>query len=72
MFEQIYKMNRELTANQSRSATLRTAKVYNCKVGDLVVEMLRGASDVIFFVLMIVIVVAQPLWVSLLTSFVYS
>jgi hypothetical protein len=72
MFEQIYKMDRELTANQSRSATLRTAKANYRKAGDLVVEILRGAGDVIFFVLMIVIVVAQPIWVSLLTSFVYS
>jgi hypothetical protein len=71
MFEQIYKMNGELTANPSRLAVARATQD-TTKAGDAIVNMLRAFSDVTFVVLMIVIAVAQPIWVLLLTSFIYS
>jgi len=64
MSEQIYKLDYELA--------VVAANDYNVERADVIVGTLRTVRDLTFAVLMIVIAVAQPLWVVLLTRFVYS
>lgn len=71
MFEQTYKVNDELAADRNQLTVARAASNQTANAGDAVAGVLRNISDLTFVVLMIVIAVAQPLWVLLLTRFVY-
>jgi hypothetical protein len=64
MFEQIYKLDHEFAVVAANGKSVET--------GNVVAGALRTVSDLTFMLLMIVIAVAQPLWVVLLTRFVYS
>ena len=63
MSEQIYKLDHEFA--------VVAANDYSVETSNVVVGTLRAVSDLAFMVLIIVIAVAQPLWVVLLTRFVY-